>query len=66
MHPTKYFTITGKEKKMQGVAGGRGRGREEGKKNEFDKVKISKHQLIIVPLKVSLRKLMLIVTVNRN
>ena len=51
---------------MQGVAGGRGRGREEGKKNEFDKVKISKHLMIIVTLKVSLRKLMLIVTVNRN
>ena len=67
MHPIKHFTITGKEKKWQGLAGGRGRGREEGKKkNDFDKVTKSKHQLIIVTLQVSLRKQMLIVTVNRN
>ena len=43
-----------------------GRGERKEKKNDFDKVTKSKHQLIIVTLQVSPRKQMLIVTVNRN
>ena len=51
---------------IQCASRGGGEGERKEKKNDFDKVTKSKHQLIIVTLQVSLRKQMLIVTVNRN